>query len=454
MNNRNEEIKHLEVSENFDECHNMLGIASDHHDEEYDSLGAGRGRQLVEHEEDHASSSPGGAPPRGSSFSCTLMKDISKGFTAVLLIVAIIWVLVDDYKLRYDKQSPNQAAEIPSTAAAAANIVIDPVSPSSGTERIPLPPENDNEDDNVVGDIDTEGYSARDKPSTPSFSLLPKRIYSVIGLEDSGTQFVSRLIRDALGIPQYREGSFSCRRSKGRSSCPEHAEVQVQHFSLPWGSTCQANPNPPVVDVVLPSQCTRLQTTNQERVECKEMVKNIWGFEKDDKQAIKYPARYQLDIVSHKAWYDAQSVEQFFVIVVRDQKISYVARTKHCSDPILKQEEEDVGTDIIVDAINTFILKNNNGNHHNVTRETYQYWAAQQYQNQYSEHKTRRKLSALPFGNNVAVVSYESLVKLGNTYIEMLYEVLGIDSNYFPEILNSNAKYVMDDTSNSVNHLN
>ena len=51
-------------------------------------------------------------------------------------------------------------------------------------------------------------------------------------------------------------------------------------------------------------------------------------------------------------------------------------------------------------------------------------------------------MKALPFGDNVVVVSYESLLKLKSTYIEMLYDVLGIDSNYVPTFRNGNAKYL------------
>jgi hypothetical protein len=440
MSSSKEELQRLEVFENVKDGHDM-DIPSDV--EEYS-------QPTTEDPASNSATSPSIAAAQSRRmFSLENFHCMKKGIIMTLFLVAMMWVLIDDYRIRREQHISKQQAPPPP-----AKIVIAPpaVSPDSST-LLPDDHHDDDDDDSNSLIEDTTTNSTDDFPATknpaPSLSpLLPKRIYSVIGLEDSGTQFVSRLIRDALGISQYREGSFPCFNSRTkRNQCSESLDVQVQHFSLPWGSTCQANPNPPVVDVVLPSQCTRTQRTDQERDECREMVNSIWGFEKNDKRAIKYPARYQLDIVSHKSWYDAQGVEQFFVIVVRDQKISFVARTKHCSNPKLRQEEEDVGTDIIVDAINTFILNKNSSSHQNVTRETYQYWAAQQFQYQHGGHKHRRKLSALPFGNNVVVVSYESLVKLGKTYVEMLYEVLGIDSDYFPEILNSNEKYVMDDAS-------
>jgi hypothetical protein len=148
------------------------------------------------------------------------------------------------------------------------------------------------------------------------------------------------------------EDSFAEARQQGDgSACNESEDVMVQHFSLPWGSSCQGDPNPPVVDAVVPSQCARKQKYNSEIDQCNEITKDIWGFAGHG-AAVKYPPRYQLDIVSHKEWYDAHCVEQFFIIVVRDKTISSAAR--HCNKKRLKDEEEKVGTDIIVNAILIF----------------------------------------------------------------------------------------------------
>ena len=296
----------------------------------------------------------------------------------------------------------------------------------------------------------------------PTYSILPKKIYSVIGLESSGTQFVSKIIEDALQTGPYREGSRPCRetchigkanitnqckvmkRISEAHACDESSEVQVQHFSLPWGGSCQDFPNPPIVDVVLPSECTRDQETQDEIEQCNAMAKDIWNIELKGKP-MEYPMRYQLDITSNKQWYDAQGVEQYFIIVVRDDKISYTARQSHCTDAKLRQQEEDVGLELIVDAINTFILKDDT-NEKNVTSKTFDHWVAKQYQTLTDDHNDtdggRRKLSALPSRDNVVVVSYESLVKLKNTYVRMLYDTLGIESDFVPDIRDSNEKYL------------
>jgi hypothetical protein len=282
--------------------------------------------------------------------------------------------------------------------------------------------------------------------NTPNFSILPKRIYSVIGLEDSGTQFVAGIIKDALKIETYREGSNPCKRNGIKAPCREDLDVQVQHFSLPWGAFCTPNRETPIVDVVLPSQCSRDQKENQEIDQCDAMTKELWGFEMNGSRT-KYPPRYNLDIISHKEWYDSHGVEQFIIIVIRDEDISASARRKHCPNPELLKQEEEVGTDIIVDAINAYILKEGE---RKVTRETYKFWHADSFQNNHHG----RKLSALPFGNNVVLVSYESLVKLEGTYIKMLYNVLGIESDYVPDIKNGNSKYVINhrDPPHKTNH--
>ena len=55
--------------------------------------------------------------------------------------------------------------------------------------------------------------------------LLPKRIYTVTGLESSGTNFVSSILAHALGIGQYRQSGTGARGGND--------DVWVQHMSLP-----------------------------------------------------------------------------------------------------------------------------------------------------------------------------------------------------------------------------
>jgi hypothetical protein len=298
------------------------------------------------------------------------------------------------------------------------------------------------------------------------FSILPKKIYSVIGLESSGTQFVSKIIQDALQKGPYRSGSFPCCGSlrcsmncglwlgkkeyieclnvqniANNRKCNETSDVQVQHFSLPFGSTCDQFPHPPIVDVVLPSQCTRNHKDPTEVQECNAMSKELWGFELNGK-AMVYPPRYQLDISAQIKYYRSKGVDQVFVIVLRDQDISFIARgDAHCRDVKLREIEELVGKDLIIDAINTHILGNEE---EHLTRGTLSHWVAKSYEQTKQHRSARRQLTSLPLkrDNAVVVVSYESLMNLGKTYVQLLYQNLGIDSDLIPHMQNGNTKYL------------
>mmetsp|Transcript_4155 Transcript_4155/g.7972 ORF Transcript_4155/g.7972 Transcript_4155/m.7972 type:complete len:348 (+) Transcript_4155:195-1238(+) len=304
--------------------------------------------------------------------------------------------------------------------------------------------------------IDIRGNASNSSPQeeqTPKYSILPKKIYSVIGLESSGTQFVSKILQDALNMGPYREGSLPCcvnnctddnagkATLKRGFTCHENNDIMVQHFSLPWGSVCRHHPNP-IVDVVLPPQCTRNHHNDPTLIqECNAMAHDLWNIQLDG-EAMQYPIRYQLDIVKSKEWYDAQGVEQVFVIVMRDKGISFAARRSHCGSVELRQQEEEVGTKIIEDAIRRYVLEKEGKGGENETQSLL--WDVQQYQgNNRSRQRRLGSRDVLSSNNGVVIVSYESLIKLGGTYVEMLYNALGIESNALvPEIRNGNEKYL------------
>ncbi len=144
------------------------------------------------------------------------------------------------------------------------------------------------------------------------------------------------------------------------------------------------------------------------------------------------------------------------IIVLHDTDISATARYKgHCRDKYLLAKEEETAKAIIIDAINKYILDKDEKK---VTSETYDYWHAEQFQS------GRRRLSGeglglglgsgsgtgtgldasmiIPSKNKVVLVSYETMMHLGEVYVEMLYKTLGIESNYMPSFKNGNSKYV------------
>jgi len=237
-------------------------------------------------------------------------------------------------------------------------------------------------------------------------SILPRKLYTVVGLESSGTTLVASIISNALNV-NFRQGSSQYEKIHQRMD--EIAEVQVQHFSLPWGGQCYKK-IPPIVDVVLPPQCSREDRPQYLNKFCPRVVR-----QDNLNSTTYYPNRYFLNITSNKEWYEQHGTEVVLVIVVRDEVISMRARTalsknNHCKNELLAKREAKTGIAIIDDAIKKYIL--DDGSDVNI------------------------------FGHNVVLVSYEMLNQLEETYIRMLYKSLGINSTFMPKLKNGNEKYI------------
>ena len=336
------------------------------------------------------------------------------------------------------------------------------------------------------------------------YNILPKKVYTVVGKESSGTKFVSEILRDALELHSYREGGRPFEffpRNKKTFREDSKSQVQVQHFSLPQGSFCGESDygSHHIVDVVLPAQCSsdlrprhsRRRDIDKDdknlhealRKQCNDMTKELkWhikphleeSIHAETSPAIRYPKRYFLDINTHKDWYDSHGVEQYIIIVTRDETVSFNSRLKgHCRNVTIAEEEERLATNIINDAIYKYILGEDRA------RETdlRHLWDPPEYQNvNSSEMRTkkneklkrqkiflasqtnnsgRRKLGSLsgenaealssfmPSKNRVVLVSYESLMTLQAPYVKMLFKQLGIESEYMPTMKDGNAKYVL-----------
>lgn len=341
--------------------------------------------------------------------------------------------------------------------------------------------------------------------STSQYNILPKKVYTVIGKESSGTKFVSEILRDALELHSYREGGRPFEffpRNKKTYREDSKSQVQVQHFSLPQGSFCGESDygSHHIVDVVLPAQCSsdlrprhsRRRSTDGDdknqnaalRKQCNDMTKELkWNIKprlkgsiEAEQPAIRYPARYFLDINTHKDWYDSHGVEQYIIIVTRDENVSFNSRLKgHCGNVTIAEDEERLATNIINDAIYKYILEEDRARKTDLRH----LWDPPEYQNTnntemrakkneklkrmkmfeqslVSQTNTigRRKLGSLfeknaealssfmPSKNRVVLVSYESLMTLQAPYVKMLFKQLGIESEYMPTMKDGNAKYV------------
>ena len=271
-----------------------------------------------------------------------------------------------------------------------------------------------------------------------------------------GTRLITRMIRDALHIKYYRESTYPM-------CVDDDNPTQIQHVSLPSGSFLDGNCNMgfckscnSIVDVILPPQCSerkekkreggggrgrgRKNTAASPRTtiarECQDMI---------PMPIVEYPERFFLNITSHKQWYDDNGTEQYLIIIVRNQKFSFKSKMKsHCTFLDVATEEDGVATDIINQAIQTFILEEK-GEQITKRKDNTLLWDPTKVQlvNNENDNASEDLLatSLLPSRNNVVLVSYETLMTLQGSYVKQIYEALGIESDHIPLFRDGNSKY-------------
>merc|ERR1719232_2570893 len=161
---------------------------------------------------------------------------------------------------------------------------------------------------------------------------------------------------------------------------------------------------------------------------------------------IKYPFHYMLDIVKHKEWYDSHGVEQYIIIVVRDENISFESRRKeHCNYEDLIIKEEMFSSRIINDAIYKYILEDDSiGYKKQIYENLNTNVGKKKSKSVFSDIDIDVDVifSLMPSNNRVILVSYETLMYLKDPYIKMLYEKLDIESEYMPNFKDGNVKYL------------
>jgi hypothetical protein len=182
-------------------------------------------------------------------------------------------------------------------------------------------------------------------------------------------------------------------------------------------------------------------------------INNISLDELTERNLVKYPTRFLLNITTQKIWYDAHGTEQIIVIVVRDEAISFQSRLKaHCHVVELAKEEEGIATAILNDAIKTFFLDDKSGFQsgfdgrwtaktvHGIIQEA-SIWDPDLMIKNKTDPNDLLHSSLIPANNNVVLVSYEAMMKYEQDYVQELYKVLGIESQFQPELKDGNAKY-------------
>lgn len=341
--------------------------------------------------------------------------------------------------------------------------------------------------------------------------LLPKKLYLVVGLESSGTNFVADILAKALKST-YTHDYFG-KRQRGKN-------FWIQHMSLPSGPSCEKFPVPHLQKAMMPGACSDWNP-NELVPTCRKLAEDA-GIEQFKGRPV-YNKRHFLDISFNKEWYESLGVEVVTIIVIRDQNVARIGRikNKYCRNETLMLQEEAFGTEIINRAINKYIMGEDDDdendddeatattaptektNRRKLSVDTFDSWYHETFGSLQAIHdnattsgvnttdnyydagydevhvenhrrmlratnastsniddyedyqdvvvdydeldvETQRRMlrASLPHGNNVFLVSYESLMRLQDVYVTMLYEALGIESDYMPQVCDGNKRYV------------
>ena len=242
----------------------------------------------------------------------------------------------------------------------------------------------------------------------PKSTLLPKRLFVVVGLESSGTKFVSERIASLLGIDDVGERTAHGRISFGRA--------EIQHFSLPWGSICTQHnlnkeDNGGIIPFVPPRECGTSRNKNDHSLFLPEHrdqpISQCPSLGLPD--LVEVPPRFLVNITSHVHWYEERGVQVTAVIVSRDRNVVRASASKaHCTDKATHEAEIESGERIIRDAIEKL----------NSPRRSY-------------EIESSDKVSPL---SKLVFVSYESLLELRNDgYMEYFRWQLGLPTISFTQ---------------------
>ena len=78
----------------------------------------------------------------------------------------------------------------------------------------------------MTSEVEKEDELAENKSSLllgPDMDIFPRKLYNIIGLESSGTKYLTDIITKALGLPKYRNGSNA-------DETVEAHDTQVVHY--------------------------------------------------------------------------------------------------------------------------------------------------------------------------------------------------------------------------------
>lgn len=284
----------------------------------------------------------------------------------------------------------------------------------------------------------------RQRHSKLRHPILPKKLITVIGPESSGSTFLAKALASAVGADPTKVNN------KART---EDGKTDVQHLSLPWGSSCEDNSSDEmsvhVVDALVPRECFRYEfapsldpsiaqaavimsqelvkvardgpQTEVEAQVLKQCHEEVFISEHSNSSCgakcgtgvfngyALYPKRFSVNITSQIEWYLQRGVDVTVILSTRDRSISARSKEKnHCNIEKLRRREDEVAIELMNEAL-----------------EKYGAFGS-----------IKRGL--------VIVSSYEALMSMKDAYLFGLYKQLGINSTYVPSYSDGNEKYVTD----------
>ena len=287
-------------------------------------------------------------------------------------------------------------------------------------------------------------------PTKKVSKLLPDRLIAVFGLESSGTTFTTMALAKALGFKDATHEDFE--RGKFRMIDPNsERSVEIQHFSLPWGSYGASYPMnvrnqmPPTIPFVPPQECM-IQSNqfgrNIPQTIWDSTAGNVIDFNKyecekqlrinENGGKVKTPLRWFLDVTSHIQWYSERGVDATAVVVVRDTSIHFhgVYKNHVLNNRTAAEEQHQVGLSIINKALRTLTSSHNSNPPPGTTKND---GPSYFYPNGGGTQSSPQLL----------LVSYETLMSLKEPYLKSIYEQLHISSGYIPSFHDGNSKYVI-----------
>mmetsp|Transcript_14619 Transcript_14619/g.22574 ORF Transcript_14619/g.22574 Transcript_14619/m.22574 type:complete len:217 (-) Transcript_14619:106-756(-) len=202
--------------------------------------------------------------------------------------------------------------------------------------------------------------------------------------------------------------------------------IEVQHLSLPFGSTCREvyrgsnvieQMRQYTLSVLTPRECGISDENSWDHSLLWAPINRKRASTYGDRILPQYcndaglndftraPKRFFVNVTSHIRWYLDRGVQATAVLVLRDKTIQNISKVKnHCNSQPSADAEDSYGMQIMTEAF--------------------------------------EKLSYDVEDPSLVLVSYEMLMNIGDPYLFSIYEKLGIQSSYTPDLKDGNKVYL------------